>query len=271
MPASEPSIPAIVVEAVLNLVGLILLWRWVLSPRARREPKLTELTAWDVTPSDFLLYLLLVVLGGFGLESICAWVFHHQLQTDEGRLLVGGGALQAGVLLGVIAYRTVFSHREGVPRPGRWRGLLIGAAIFLVVLPLINLVNMASQAVLDWCGVPVVRQEMVDLLANDHSWVVRGTLILLASVGAPVMEEIVFRAGLFRYLRTRLPRWAALVLPSALFAASHANLAAFVPFLLLGIALSLAYERTGRIGTAIVIHSLFNLNTVAMVLLGFNA
>ena len=30
----------------------------------------------------------------------------------------------------------------------------------------------------------------------------------------------------------------------------------------------LAYERTGRIGTTVVAHCLFNLNTIAMVLLG---
>ena len=55
-----------------------------------------------------------------------------------------------------------------------------------------------------------------------------------------------------------LPRWAALLFPAVLFGALHAHLASFAPLVVLGIVYSLAYERTGRIGTAIVAHALFN-------------
>ena len=107
------------------------------------------------------------------------------------------------------------------------------------------------------------------------------------------MEEIVFRAGLFRYLRTLLPRlsaqiqeqapgetpWfgrrvarvSALVLPAALFGAAHGSLTFFPPLLALGIVFSLAYERTGRIGTTIVAHCLFNLNTILLVFSGLDS
>jgi membrane protease YdiL (CAAX protease family) len=36
----------------------------------------------------------------------------------------------------------------------------------------------------------------------------------------------------------------------------------------LGIIFSLAYERTGRIGTTIIAHGLFNLNTIILILCG---
>ena len=48
------------------------------------------------------------------------------------------------------------------------------------------------------------------------------------------------------------------VTPACLFAALHNHLASFAPLVVLGIVFSLAYERTGRIGTAIVAHALFN-------------
>jgi uncharacterized protein len=40
------------------------------------------------------------------------------------------------------------------------------------------------------------------------------------------------------------------------------------PLLALAVIFSLAYERTGHIGTPIVAHALFNLNTVALILSG---
>ena len=83
-------------------------------------------------------------------------------------------------------------------------------------------------------------------------------MIALAAIIAPITEELIFRAGIFRYARTRLPRWAALLLPACLFAALHNHLASFAPLVVLGIVFSLAYERTGRIATAMVAHALFN-------------
>jgi len=81
---------------------------------------------------------------------------------------------------------------------------------------------------------------------------------------------MVFRAGVFRYARTRLPRRAALLLPAILFAAVHADLPSFAPLLVLGLVFSLAYERTGNIKTTMVAHALFNLNTTLLVLAGVN-
>ena len=53
-----------------------------------------------------------------------------------------------------------------------------------------------------------------------------GSLVVLASIVAPITEELIFRAGLFRYARTRLPRWAALLI-----------LVGMVPYLIVVLAL----------------------------------
>ena len=93
-------------------------------------------------------------------------------------------------------------------------------------------------------------------------------LLVAAIIIAPVTEELIFRAGIFRYMRTRLPRWAALLIPALLFGALHSNLASFVPLVAFGVVFSLAYERTGRIGTTMVAHALFNLTTALIALTG---
>jgi hypothetical protein len=99
-------------------------------------------------------------------------------------------------------------------------------------------------------------------------------MITLAVVIAPLTEELVFRAGLFRFLRSRAPHWLALGVSAVLFASLHVNwvtlegLTSFVPLVALAVMFSLAYERTGKIGTAIVAHALFNLNTVVLIFSG---
>ena len=87
-------------------------------------------------------------------------------------------------------------------------------------------------------------------------------------VTAPISEELLFRAGIFRFLRTRLPRWAAILVPAVLFAAAHVNLATCVQLTVLGVIFALSYERTGSLGTAIIAHAAFNLNNVLLILAG---
>ena len=128
-------------------------------------------------------------------------------------------------------------------------------------------VGLLWQLRLTACGLPIERQDMIGRLAHAGSPALLIAMIVLATVTAPVTEELVFRAGFFRFFRTRLPRWAALLAPACLFAALHQNLATFAPLVALGIIFSLAYERTGRIGTAMVAHGLFNAHTVALILI----
>jgi membrane protease YdiL (CAAX protease family) len=254
-----------------NLVGLFLLWRLVLSPAAR--PAAQRLTAWTAPVTDFLLFLLFGILGGLGCGAAAGQILRHFSPLgDDLRLLSAGAALQVGVLIGAAGYYLGIHRRHSAPPisaplsgPSIW---LSGAATFLICLPLINATSLAWQGLLHLLGLPVEKQEMIDLLIYDHSPAVRGLLILLAAVGAPMMEETIFRLGFFRYLRTRVPRWCAFLLPAMLFAAAHANLAAFAPLVVLGLVFSFAFERTGRIGTTMVAHGLFNLNTIALILCG---
>ena len=112
------------------------------------------------------------------------------------------------------------------------------------------------------------------MFANVESPTLLVIMIILAIGTAPVTEELVFRAGLFRYFRTRMPRWLALTAPALLFAVLHVNwqtlegLASVGPLVMLAIIFSLAYERTGRIGTSMVAHGLFNLNTIMLIFSG---
>jgi len=186
-------------------------------------------------------------------------------------MFVGGG-FQFGMLAGIAFFRLILQRRVLTPdAPVTLHPALSGLATFLVSLPVLTVVSAVWQFLLQLCGITAEKQDLIAMFADAKSPGLLAFMISLAIVIAPITEELLFRAGIFRYVRTRLPRWAALLIPSVLFGALHANLASFAPLVALGVVFSLAYARTGRIATTIVAHGLFNLNTIVLIFSGVTA
>src|SRR4029077_2104898 len=81
-----------------------------------------------------------------------------------------------------------------------------GAATFLISLPLVMIAAKASEFALEWLGLPTDKQDLVGMFAHADTPGLLTVMITLAVVIAPLTEELVFRTGLFRYARMRLPR-----------------------------------------------------------------
>lgn len=256
------------IEGLLILGGLLLGLQLVLRPASRRAPAL--LPAWDITLNDFFLLLWLVLIGGFA-GQFGLNLLHRIHPLDRTHLAIfGTAAFHGGMLLGMVGHRLIFA-RASTRLPLAFSGsLLTGLATFLIALPVVTLVSLLWQWLLHLCNIRLENQEAIDLLRFTDSLVLRFFLLSLAVLVAPVTEELIFRAGIFRYLRTRVPRWVALLVPALLFASLHLNVGSFVPLMALALVFSLAFERTGNIGTTIFAHALFNLNASALVLLGVN-
>jgi membrane protease YdiL (CAAX protease family) len=144
-----------------------------------------------------------------------------------------------------------------------------GFLAFTALLPIVWLVNVGWQAALARLEIPAPPQDLVLLFARSGDTASLAIMVVLAVVIAPVTEELVFRVGLFRWLRTRPLRGVALFVPAAGFAALHGYLAVFLPIVVLAVCLALAYERSGHPLVPITAHALFNLNTVVLLLAGF--
>ena len=255
-------------ELTLLFAGVVLCWRLALSPAARRLRAPPALAAWDVPFTDFLTFVF-CAFAGMILGSSAANLAGKSLGlVGPGFLVVAGSGGQIGLLaggaIGLRKFRGVCIAGPTV-RPGIF---VSGLATFLISLPILTVTSLAWRAILRFIGLPEEHQDLVDLFAHAESPVVLSVLILLAIVIAPIAEEFLFRAGLFRYFRTRVSRWLALVAPGLLFAMLHMNFASFAPLVVLAVIFSLAYERTGRIGTSIVAHALFNLNTIMLIFSG---
>ena len=264
------------VELALIFVGLVLLWRLALSPAARGNPRLPMLPKWEIEVTVFLQFLLFVVGGSFATGLLAQlWLRFFPLHGDAA-ITFKNVAAQAGLLLGVAAFRRGVERPppDSAPRLGVAGTARTGAAIFLLSLPLVTVTGLAWQFALKLCGLPVEKQDLITMFSNAESPAILAAMMVLAVVVAPVTEELIFRAGIFRYLRGRIPRWAAFVLPAVFFAALHVNwttldgLASFAPLVTLAVIFSLGYERTGRIGPSIIAHALFNLHTVVLILCG---
>jgi len=85
---------------------------------------------------------------------------------------------------------------------------------------------------------------------------------VLAIVAAPIFEEYIFRGVLFGGLRRSLPLWAAVVTSAAIFAIIHPTLSA-APVFVLGVTAAVAFAKTRRLLTAVIVHAVYNAAVVA--------
>ncbi len=285
MPAPD-SLPfaLIVFEVACWFAGLVLLWRLA---TGRLGPSVPALAPWRISLEGFVVGILLVFLGGAVLPQVLYNLSNDSLgpaaRDGDWWLMARGAAFQLGMLGGALLAALYLRFIPGnaslvasVPSDTTTRTstptsrpILVGTITFLISLPVINGVGLGWKTILALLDFPTSEQSMVDVFRNADDPVLLLLMIVLAVVIAPLTEELIFRAGLFRYLRTRISRPFAMVLPALIFAYFHDNLAAFVPLLALGILFAFAYERSGRISVPIIAHALFNLNTIVLAMAGF--
>jgi membrane protease YdiL (CAAX protease family) len=87
---------------------------------------------------------------------------------------------------------------------------------------------------------------------SDRSW-----LVALALVAAPACEEILFRGLLLRGLRKSWSSRSSVLLCAGIFAVVHPASAA-LPVFMMGLCAGLAVERSGALGSAMLVHAVYN-------------
>ena len=276
IPVTPTAIAAICFELVMMFAGLVLLWRIALSPAARAQPPVKHLTVWAITWVDFLMFVWYIVLCALIFQAGAAYALKQAGPLTANGQIIAGLAAQLGALAGCAAFRYLrpfrptFDYFNPAPEAAQRLPFAAGLVTFLIVLPLLSGTALIWQGLLGLFGVEAEPQSLVNTFASNESPGFAGLLIFFAVVVAPVTEELIFRRGLFRFARQHLPRWAGLLVPALIFGALHANLASFVPLVVLGVVFSLAYERTGNIAVTMIAHGVFNLNSVFMIYAGVN-
>lgn len=220
------------------------------------------------------LILLLVVLGfaaGLGWHEVLVRL------TNAREALKGDpkAAELAGLVFGILFYLTTAAavllaarFRGGL----QWRDLVAWNAWSPLAMPracwtaviLTMVYSLAANEALayfypasqDWVTVP-------------QGWVSTLLFFLVATLSAPLTEELVFRGWLYTALRAKLAFTPCLVIVSALFALAHwesTHLYALVVFPV-GLALGYLREKTGSLKASMTFHAFYN--GVAFVLMLF--
>jgi membrane protease YdiL (CAAX protease family) len=116
-------------------------------------------------------------------------------------------------------------------------------------------VNLVNNLVMLLLGVEVQSQQfsgIMDKLDQPAFLLVTGILL------APLFEETIFRGFLFGGLRKRMGWVGAALVSSAIFAAGHLSLAAFIPTFTLGFLFAYLYQRSNSIWPGVILHTLIN-------------
>ncbi len=289
MPADLPDIvltPALTTLLVFELGVLLTGSALLIKRRADLGARLAGKSFARLTPApypfaDLLLGVVFAIAGGLVAQSIAVHFAREWFPPAEDGTpglfdVVAGAGFQLGLLAGVVVtwlYLRV-THASPPPLPetprlSAARAVAAGARAFIILLPVVWLGSFVWKTLLDALGVEAPPQDLVLIFIRTGDQGALIAMVFFAVIIAPLTEELLFRVGLFRWLRTRVPRAVALLLPALLFSLLHFSWAALLPLALLAVGFSIAYERSGHPLTPITAHALFNLNTLVLLLVGF--
>jgi len=126
-----------------------------------------------------------------------------------------------------------------------------------VIVP-VNLLAIVNIGLFQELGLKIEVQPVFELLSMLENIPLKIGLILVAVIGAPFIEELLFRGIFYPFLKAKFGYTPALLITSALFSAFHLHPSGALPLFGLGVAFTLVYEWRGNLFASMVAHSLFN-------------
>ncbi len=245
-----------------------------------RETRHGKVDPWTINWLNFGMFLWLmfisVLLTGLILDAISSGGGREGNTTDGEvwEIVLGGISMQGGMMLVFLYYlkyqSELFRQKINAVSLPAVKALLIGFLLFLSAFPVIFLVGLGWQGLLAQLvklglELPQEPQELVYHLSQNISYLARLALILMATVTAPIVEEVIFRGVIYRFLKSRMNPAPAILASAFLFASIHFNLVSFPSLIVLGIFLCIAYEMTGNLKAPIFLHAIFNTNSLVLI------
>jgi membrane protease YdiL (CAAX protease family) len=255
----------------LLIVGTILWIRALIGGGAQRWLDASpRLPAWTIGWGDFLLLPFFALILLIFLLQGAAWIVGVEPNTQPSAeaLLAGSYAIGIALTGAAVLFRLLPTGHPGEAREGALRSVRTGLMGLVYFMPVGTVLALGWTALLRALDLPVDVQDAVRIIRETKSPVMLVQWFFVVVILAPIGEELIFRAGIFRFLANRMRPALAAVISAALFAAMHPNLPALLPLFALGLALAHVYHRSGRIIAAIVLHAAFNLNTLLSILSG---
>ena len=232
----------------------------------------------------FALYLLMPdLLGGLlggvhflhykGLIAPLRASLEHQPAASRVAATVGltsfGYLVSAGIPIGLLVgiarrRRASFGDELGWNTHRLGQNLVYGVLGFAIALPLVLL----ASAIGSHLHTPDPSNPAIPLLANSTSPWTQAMLVLLATVAAPLTEELLFRGVFLQAAKLRLGVWPAIVLTGFVFGFVHpVGLSGMLPLMMLGGVFAWMAETRRSLAPSMLAHCFQNTFATLMVLL----
>ena len=271
----EPNFLASVIS--LMFLGIIFTSILIWAQKERRNPlhlgeNPSTLPQWNIPWIDFLLFIFAGFLFVLFAQNIMAACMPELPEGDTIELtpqiaLLSILTLQGPILLSYLFFQKFYlkdkAVRLNIVPVNFLADFKQSFILFIQFLPLIWIISLLWSSVLGLLqhfslieDFPV--QPLVELMAKDIPMLDFLLIALLGIAFVPVIEEIIFRGCLYRFLKARNSILIAQLVSAALFALLHDNLNSFLPLVFIGFILARIYESTGSIYKTIFFHALFN-------------
>ncbi len=140
-----------------------------------------------------------------------------------------------------------------------WRASTAALWTYCAVLPPMLVLAFVNMLIAELVGLSdAAPHPVVGMLLEDGDPMQLGALAVAVVIGAPLGEELIFRAFLYRALKQHTRVLVAAVISGVIFSLVHMSPAAFLPYMTLGIAFALVFEWTGSLWASIILHGLWN-------------
>ncbi len=282
----ELDLPEIIAIAIVFLIlaGSIALWfAQLLMPRRLIQQK-TPIPSWEIGWSNFGIFLCALIVTLYFAQILGSFFLSGKVSFGENGNyeLTPWLAVLAVVLVQVPFLAVFYSSRRFFPKQfggpinsnhfGFIKALFRAAPLFLRFLPIIWLFT------LTWTGTLTILQKfeligelpdqkLIEIIAAGGDPLAIAILVFLGIIGAPVIEELIYRGCLYRFLKTKMLTPFAQFFSGIVFALTHGNLMSFGPILIVGIFLAYVYETEGNLKVSICFHALFNSFSIVMLLI----
>ena len=269
LPEAKPEL--IIYLATTFGLGFIALLHCI---RMRPWCKPNLVAPWKIRGVDFGMVILTVFTGLFVIQSIANFIYQDivpENEHSEAWQTIISGYSNHFIILTLFALSWIFrsdffpKNINAVSLP--YRTILFKAFYgFLLSIPLIYSWGL-FMIYLEKIGYSIEKQPLVETIAATHSPLLLLLFIFLAAVIAPISEELIFRGVIYRFIKGHVHPTLALILSALIFSLLHFNTMAYVPLFILGLLLAYSYEVTGNLAVPILLHALFNANTLILIAL----
>ncbi len=236
-------------------------------------------TTWPLSYTDFALFIFIMLVwslgSGLAIINFNTWITGNSTVPDTRVVVIAGTVMQLGMLYIFLRFR--FYHRspnEGSLSPqilSLGQSCFLGLFYFLASLPVVYVVSFAWTGLIEYLrtigfNIDLPVQDAVLLIQETDDPIAFFGMMVLAIIVAPLVEENIFRAGVYRFFKGKVSIAASLVISGTIFGIIHGNLLSLPGLITVGVCLGIAYELSGSLRVPIFFHAFFNLNSIILFL-----